>query len=65
MAMEDLAADRLHRCATCQRMFLSSAPRVEYCSPKCRHTMQKRRFRGKHPDYERTARSRRLGQTED
>jgi len=59
MAMEDLATDRLHRCATCDRLFLSSAHQAEYCSPTCRHTAQKRRFRQKYPQYERTARKRR------
>jgi len=64
MAMEDLAADRLHRCATCERMFLSALRQIEYCSPTCRHTMQKRRFRAKYPTYERTARKRRSAQEE-
>ena len=63
-AMEDLAAKRLHRCGTCGHLFLSEAHQVEYCTPKCRHTMQKRRFRSKHPDYERRARHRRVGQEE-
>jgi hypothetical protein len=45
MAMEDIAQNQLHQCPRCRTFFLSSAHQAEYCSPTCRHTMQKRRYR--------------------
>jgi hypothetical protein len=47
MAMEDIAGNLLHQCLTCRTFFLSEAYQAEYCSPKCRNTMQKRRYRKK------------------
>jgi hypothetical protein len=47
MAMEDIARNLLHQCRTCRTFFLSEAYQAEYCSPTCRNTMQKRRYRQK------------------
>ena len=47
MAMEDISRNLLHQCTTCRTFFLSEAYQAEYCSPTCRHTMQKRRYRKK------------------
>ena len=45
MATEDLSQHRLHACERCARFFFSDAYQARYCSEKCRHTMQKRRYR--------------------
>jgi hypothetical protein len=45
MAMEDISRNLLHQCSTCNTFFLSEAYQAEYCSPTCRNTMQKRRYR--------------------
>jgi hypothetical protein len=45
MAMEDPAQQLVHSCQTCGRLFRADAYQAKYCSPRCRHTMQKRAFR--------------------
>ena len=45
MAVQELSANRLRRCKVCERLFSSEAYQVEYCSPTCRHTQQKRAYR--------------------
>lgn len=45
MAMEDISRHLLHQCETCHTFFLSDAYQARYCSPRCRHTLQKRRYR--------------------
>lgn len=46
--MEDLdERGSLRKCKTCDRDFSSSDGRTAYCSPKCRYTMQKRKYRAK------------------
>ncbi|MGE0520933.1 MAG: hypothetical protein AB7P78_18265, partial [Candidatus Binatia bacterium] len=47
MAMEDIAQDVLGRCETCGTLFRSDAYQAQYCSERCRHTMQKRRYRAR------------------
>lgn len=44
MAIEDITRRVLHQCPTCHRLF-TSTQNAEYCSAKCRQTMQKRRYR--------------------
>jgi hypothetical protein len=46
MALRDLENDRrARRCATCEAFFVSDDVRAQYCSPRCRNTMQRRRQR--------------------
>ena len=46
MALQDLTLNRkVIRCEKCNRLFVSEAYQARYCSDKCRHTAQKRRYR--------------------
>ena len=48
MILQDVAGKTRPRiCRTCGRVFVSSAYQARYCSPRCRHTMNKRVFRRK------------------
>ena len=38
---------RALRCGVCDRYFVTDEQRAEYCSPRCRNTAQKRRFRAR------------------
>lgn len=51
MALLDCAQGRRPRiCTTCKRVFISNAPKAEYCRPTCRGTMQMRRQRTRKRD---------------
>jgi len=46
MALLDLTEGRrIHECPVDKRMFVADAWQVRYCSPRCRHTAQKRAYR--------------------
>lgn len=46
MVLQDLTGGRrLLRCETCGTLYLTDAYQSRYCSDKCRHTAQKRRYR--------------------
>jgi hypothetical protein len=46
MFLRDLERGRAaSRCATCERFFVSDEIRAQYCTPRCRNTMQRRRQR--------------------
>lgn len=45
MAMDDLAQNTIHKCAKCGVLFTATSYQAEYCSAKCRRTLQKRRYR--------------------
>ncbi len=48
MVLQDLAENKRPRsCKVCKKLFLSADSRALYCSRKCRHTEQKRRWRAK------------------
>ena len=48
MALQDLSEQgRLLRCQVCGTLFFTQAYQATYCSAKCRHTAQKRRYRTK------------------
>ena len=48
MVLQDLTENnRLLSCEVCGKLFLSVAWQARYCSSKCRHTAQKRRYRAK------------------
>lgn len=40
-------APKDRHCLTCRKQFRSDAYQAQYCSDRCRHTMQKRRYRAK------------------
>ena len=43
----DVQQGRLFKCAVCKRLSVSTAWQAEYCSPRCRNTALKRRYRAK------------------
>jgi hypothetical protein len=46
MALQDLTQQRkVIRCEKCNRLFVTEAYQARYCSDRCRHTAQKRRYR--------------------
>jgi hypothetical protein len=46
MALQDLTQQRkVIRCETCNRLFVTEAYQARYCTDRCRHTAQKRRYR--------------------
>jgi hypothetical protein len=46
MALQDLTHQRkVIRCEKCNRLFVTEAYQARYCSDRCRHTAQKRRYR--------------------
>lgn len=48
MALQDLTQQRkVLSCEKCNRLFVTEAYQARYCSDRCRHTAQKRRYRQK------------------
>ena len=48
MALQDLTQQRkVLACERCNRLFVTEAYQARYCSDRCRHTAQKRRYRQK------------------
>jgi len=48
MILRDLQAGRrIRRCENCGLVFVSDDARASYCSPKCRHAAQQRRYRAR------------------
>ena len=48
MALQDLTQQRkVMSCERCNRLFVTEAYQARYCSDRCRHTAQKRRYRQK------------------
>lgn len=48
MALQDLTQHRkVMSCERCNRLFVTEAYQARYCSDRCRHTAQKRRYRQK------------------
>ncbi len=48
MAVQDLTErQRIFRCVVCGKPCVTSAYQAEYCSDRCRHTAQKRRYRAR------------------
>jgi hypothetical protein len=46
MALQDLTQQKkVIRCEKCNRLFVTEAYQARYCSDRCRHTAQKRRYR--------------------
>jgi hypothetical protein len=51
MVFEDLIEGRrILRCDNCGSVFVSDEPRAKYCSTRCRHTAQSRRYRQRSKD---------------
>lgn len=48
MVIQDLTVGhKFHACLTCRTPFISDSENTRYCSPRCRRTMQKRRYRSR------------------
>jgi hypothetical protein len=45
VALEDIAASRLHKCGGCGQLFISAKTHAKYCSDTCRSRIHKRRVR--------------------
>ncbi|HWQ52162.1 MAG TPA: hypothetical protein VN442_00665 [Bryobacteraceae bacterium] len=58
MALLDLAEGWIQVCDRCDRIYVSSAGRARFCSPRCRHAVQRRQWRARKKSEPKNTRSR-------